>query len=183
MPSAARWSPSPLPSCRASPTRRSVASQGPTPSPDTGSFAGREVRDVADPHLIERHAVHVERSRQPIRRDRIAVLRVRRDDTSTRAWACGQARFAHQARAAFGARRQPSRAQLLVHARRAVRFPAAGEGDPHVLATTPKIEPACLPNARPIAVNVSPALNRRHSSTFCTSLRPGRPRRPIVMLH
>jgi hypothetical protein len=43
-------------------------------------------------------------------------------------------------------------------------------------ATTPWIEPGCLPSARPISLSDSPAFHRDHSSRFCPELNPGRPR-------
>ena len=51
---------------------------------------------------------------------------------------------------------------------------------PPFAATTPNTEAACLPNARPISLSVSPAFQRRQSSAFCSCDKPGRPVRAIV---
>ena len=46
---------------------------------------------------------------------------------------------------------------------------------PPFASTTPWIEPACLPSARPISLSDSPALQRDQSSRFCSGVSPGRP--------
>jgi hypothetical protein len=58
---------------------------------------------------------------------------------------------------------------------RAERRRTAGTYPP-LEATTPWIEPGCLPSARPISLSDSPAFQRDHSSRFCSGLNPGRPR-------
>ena len=50
---------------------------------------------------------------------------------------------------------------------------------PPLATTTPNIEAACLPNARPMSLSDSPAFQRCQSSDFCESDRPGRPIRAI----
>jgi len=47
---------------------------------------------------------------------------------------------------------------------------------PPLEATTPWIEPGCLPSARPISLRDSPAFHRLQSSRFCPADNPGRPR-------
>jgi hypothetical protein len=42
-------------------------------------------------------------------------------------------------------------------------------------ATTPKIDAACFPNARPISLNDWPFFHRVHNSAFCSADNPGRP--------
>jgi hypothetical protein len=50
---------------------------------------------------------------------------------------------------------------------------------PPLATTTPNIEAACFPNARPMSLSDSPAFQRCQSSDFWESERPGRPIRAI----
>ena len=50
---------------------------------------------------------------------------------------------------------------------------------PPLATTTPNIDAACLPNARPMSLSDSPAFQRSQSSDFWASERPGRPIRAI----
>jgi hypothetical protein len=92
------------------------------------AFTRRDVRDVANLHLIEGDPVHVELAPEPIRSDGIPAGRVGRAHPAA-VWAAGdQSHLANQARDTLGAGRQPRRAQFLVHTRHPVCLPAVGKG-------------------------------------------------------